>query len=152
MISLLYSTEQLLIYFLHIHQDIPIAILFKAMGFESDQEIVQMIGTEEDILSGIAACLEECHKAQVFTQVQVRSYLVFIGLMRFHQDYPYRWRCDARQVSGGEITQFFFPWRDLMIMIKKCVVIPAFFEKKRGLCVTVRRLYWFNEVRTQLAV
>ena len=42
------------------------------MGFECDQEIVQMIGTEEKILASIAPCLEECHKAQVFTQAQVR--------------------------------------------------------------------------------
>ena len=47
------------------------AIVFKAMGIESDQEIVQMIGTEEQILSAIAPCLEECHKAQVFSQTQV---------------------------------------------------------------------------------
>ena len=42
------------------------------MGFECDQEIVQMIGTEEKILASIAPCLEECHRAQVFTQAQVR--------------------------------------------------------------------------------
>ena len=54
------------------YQDIPVAIAFKAMGVECDQEIVQMIGSEEDTLAALAPCLEECHRAQVFTQNQVR--------------------------------------------------------------------------------
>lgn len=54
-------------------EDIPVAIAFKAMGMECDQEIVQMIGSEEEILTSVAPCLEECHRAQVFTQLQVRS-------------------------------------------------------------------------------
>ena len=53
-------------------QDIPIAIAFKAMGVESDQEIVQLVGTEAAVLAAMAPCLEECHKAQVFSQNQVR--------------------------------------------------------------------------------
>ncbi|XP_006817610.1 DNA-directed RNA polymerase III subunit RPC2-like, partial [Saccoglossus kowalevskii] len=53
-----------------VSEDIPIAIMFKAMGIECDQEIVQMIGTEDQILSAIAPSLEECHKAQIFTQTQ----------------------------------------------------------------------------------
>lgn len=56
-------------------EDIAIAIIFKAMGFESDQEIVQMVGTEEQILAGMAPCIEECHKAQVFTQKQALKYI-----------------------------------------------------------------------------
>ena len=48
------------------------AIAFKAMGIECDQEIVQMIGSEEEILTSVAPCLEECHRAQVFTQLQVK--------------------------------------------------------------------------------
>ena len=41
------------------------------MGFESDQEIVQMVGTEDQILTHMAHCIEEGHKAQAFTQKQV---------------------------------------------------------------------------------
>lgn len=41
------------------------------MGVESDQEIVQMIGTEEHVMAAFAPSLEECQKAQVFTQTQV---------------------------------------------------------------------------------
>lgn len=41
------------------------------MGVESDQEIVQMIGTEEYVMASFAPSLEECQKAQIFTQTQV---------------------------------------------------------------------------------
>jgi DNA-directed RNA polymerase III subunit RPC2 len=39
---------------MHYLQDIPVAIIFKAMGVVCDQEIVQMIGTEEHIKIGRA--------------------------------------------------------------------------------------------------
>ena len=41
------------------------------MGVESDQEIVQMIGTEEHVVANFSPSLEECQKAQIFTQTQV---------------------------------------------------------------------------------
>ncbi|XP_064629058.1 DNA-directed RNA polymerase III subunit RPC2-like [Lineus longissimus] len=56
-------------------EDIPVVIAFKAMGVESDQEIVQMIGSEEAILASLAPCIEECHKAQVFTQIQALKHM-----------------------------------------------------------------------------
>ena len=70
----------MLIYKFIVSQNAPVAIVFKAMGIESDQEIVQLVGTEEDVLVAMSPCLEECHKAQVFTQSQVRMsamYLLF---------------------------------------------------------------------------
>ena len=51
-------------------KDIPIAIIFKAMGVISDQEIVQMVGTEDYIMTNFTASLEECNAAKVFTQLQ----------------------------------------------------------------------------------
>ncbi|XP_052088053.1 DNA-directed RNA polymerase III subunit RPC2-like isoform X1 [Mytilus californianus] len=56
-------------------EDIPIAVAFKAMGIECDQEIVQMIGSEEEVLAAFAPCLEEYHRAQVFTQNQALGYI-----------------------------------------------------------------------------
>ncbi|KAL4232908.1 DNA-directed RNA polymerase III subunit RPC2 [Mactra antiquata] len=56
-------------------EDIPVAIVFKAMGFESEQEFVQMIGSEEEVLGAVAPCLEECHKAGVFTQLQALKHI-----------------------------------------------------------------------------
>ena len=54
-------------------QDLPVIVVFKAMGIESDQEAVQMIGTEEKILAAVAPCLEESIKAGIHTQKQVRK-------------------------------------------------------------------------------
>lgn len=45
------------------------------MGVESDQEIVQMIGTEDHVMAAFAPSLEECQKAQIFTQTQVCTLL-----------------------------------------------------------------------------
>ncbi|XP_068232795.1 DNA-directed RNA polymerase III subunit RPC2 [Palaemon carinicauda] len=56
--------------------DVPICIVFKAMGVTSDQEIVQMIGTEDRIMTSFAASLEECARLNVYTQTQA---LKFIG-------------------------------------------------------------------------
>ena len=54
-------------------QELPVIIVFKAMGIEADQEAVQMIGTEEKILAAVAPCLEESIKADVHTQKQVAN-------------------------------------------------------------------------------
>ncbi|XP_064100061.1 DNA-directed RNA polymerase III subunit RPC2-like [Macrobrachium nipponense] len=56
--------------------DVPVCIVFKAMGVTSDQEIVQMIGTEDRIMTTFAASLEECARLNVYTQTQA---LKFIG-------------------------------------------------------------------------
>lgn len=51
-------------------EDIPIVIALKAMGLESDQEIVQLIGVEPDITDLFAGSLEEPYNIGVFTQQQ----------------------------------------------------------------------------------
>lgn len=63
-----------------IFQDIPICAVFKAMGIESDQEIVQMIGVEEEVLNYFAATIEEGNMLQIYTKVQVIT--VFYGNFR----------------------------------------------------------------------
>ncbi|XP_063218109.1 DNA-directed RNA polymerase III subunit RPC2 [Bacillus rossius redtenbacheri] len=55
--------------------DVPVVIVFKAMGVVSDQEVVQMVGTEDRVLQSFAPSLEECHKAGVFTQLQALKYM-----------------------------------------------------------------------------
>ncbi|KAJ8870686.1 hypothetical protein PR048_029710 [Dryococelus australis] len=55
--------------------DVPVVIVFKAMGVVSDQEVVQMVGTEDKVLQRFAPSLEECHKASVFTQLQALKYM-----------------------------------------------------------------------------
>ena len=55
--------------------DIPIGIVFKAMGIESDQEIVQYVGTEKGAPSRYAPSLEEPVKEKVYTQRQALRYI-----------------------------------------------------------------------------
>ena len=45
------------------------------MGIISDQEIVQMIGTDDRTMTSFAPSLEECHRAEIFTQLQALRYL-----------------------------------------------------------------------------
>ena len=56
-------------------KDVPVAVIFKAMGVVSDQEIVQMVGTDDNIMTAFAASLEECHRAEVFTQLQALKFI-----------------------------------------------------------------------------
>ncbi len=45
------------------------------MGVTSDQEIVQMVGTEDAVMTAMAGSLEECNRASVFTQNQALRYV-----------------------------------------------------------------------------
>ncbi len=56
-------------------ENIPVVTLFKAMGVVSDQEIVQLVGSSEEILSAFAPSLEECANLKVFTQMQALQFL-----------------------------------------------------------------------------
>ena len=40
-----------------------------------DQEIVQMVGTEDLMMTAFAASLEECNRAFIFTQLQALKYI-----------------------------------------------------------------------------
>ena len=52
-------------------EDIPLVIALKAMGLESDQEIIQLIGVEPDIVDLFSGSLEEPYNIGVYTQQQV---------------------------------------------------------------------------------
>lgn len=55
--------------------DMPVVVVFKAMGVQTDQEIVQLVGSEEDVLSVFAPSLEECANLKIFTQLQALEYI-----------------------------------------------------------------------------
>ena len=55
--------------------DIPVVIVFKAMGVTSDQEIVQMIGSSEIIASAFLPSLQEAMNKGVYTQLQALEYI-----------------------------------------------------------------------------
>ncbi len=48
-------------------------IIFKAYGIQSDQEIAELVGFEDDILNCFSASIEESHRLGIFTQLQVKN-------------------------------------------------------------------------------
>lgn len=54
---------------------IPVMIVFKAMGYIQDQEIVQMIGTEKAILEELFLSFQEAVKQRIHTQDDALKYL-----------------------------------------------------------------------------
>lgn len=56
--------------------DIPIVIILKAMGLESDQEIVQLVGMESELCDLFSGSLEEPYNLAVYSKQQA---LAFIG-------------------------------------------------------------------------
>ncbi|CEO94374.1 hypothetical protein PBRA_000159 [Plasmodiophora brassicae] len=54
-------------------EDVPIAIVLKAMGIETDQQVIQMIGTEH--ADAFTPCLEDAKSAKIFTAYQALEYI-----------------------------------------------------------------------------
>lgn len=55
--------------------DIPIAIVLKAMGIESDLEMVQLVGSESYLVNSLALSLEEPARLDIHTQTQALRYI-----------------------------------------------------------------------------
>lgn len=62
-------------------------IIFKAMGIVSDQEIMQLIGTEEEFMKKFAPSLEECHALNIFAQNQALRYVRVVLDVLIHYEY-----------------------------------------------------------------
>lgn len=58
-----------------LQDEVLITVVLRAMGIESDQEMVQLIGTEDIVLQTLVPSIEECHRLNVFTQQQAIKYL-----------------------------------------------------------------------------
>uniref|UniRef100_A0A1B6DRA4 DNA-directed RNA polymerase subunit beta n=1 Tax=Clastoptera arizonana TaxID=38151 RepID=A0A1B6DRA4_9HEMI len=58
-----------------LQDDIPIFVIFKAMGMQSDQQIIQMIGPEPEIIKKLSSSIDECYTVDVCTQNQALSYI-----------------------------------------------------------------------------
>ncbi|KAI8058065.1 DNA-directed RNA polymerase III subunit RPC2 [Syncephalis plumigaleata] len=57
-------------------EDIPIVVIFKAMGITSDQEITLLVcGADKSYLEKFAPSLEEASRLEVFTQKQALEYI-----------------------------------------------------------------------------
>lgn len=57
-------------------EDVPIVILLKAMKVESDQEIVQLVGSEKMYADEIFASIQDCRDKKIFTAEQA---LIWLG-------------------------------------------------------------------------
>ncbi len=55
--------------------EIPIFVIFKAMGIQSEQEIAQMIGSEGAYLDAISLSMQECLQLGIYTQKQALIYI-----------------------------------------------------------------------------
>jgi DNA-directed RNA polymerase III subunit RPC2 len=56
-------------------EDVPISVIFKAMGMESDQEIAHMVGTDPKYLEKLSLSLQEGSQLNVLTQMQAMEFL-----------------------------------------------------------------------------
>mmetsp|Transcript_6859 Transcript_6859/g.25298 ORF Transcript_6859/g.25298 Transcript_6859/m.25298 type:complete len:1170 (+) Transcript_6859:151-3660(+) len=54
--------------------EIPILVVLKAMGIESDQEAVQLVGCDPDIATLLSPSIQECAQIPVHTQQQALEY------------------------------------------------------------------------------
>ena len=55
--------------------EIPIFVIFKAMGIPSEQEIAQLIGSEHVYLEAISLSMQECLQLNISTQKQALIYI-----------------------------------------------------------------------------
>nr|KJB39281.1 hypothetical protein B456_007G005200 [Gossypium raimondii] len=54
---------------------IPIMVVMKAMGIESDQEVMQMVGADPCYSALLLPSIEECARIDIYTQEQALAYL-----------------------------------------------------------------------------
>lgn len=55
--------------------DVPIVVVLKAMGMETDQEIIQLVGSEGIYADGLAPSLNEASQLAIYTQSQALEWL-----------------------------------------------------------------------------
>ncbi|CAI9113304.1 OLC1v1013878C1 [Oldenlandia corymbosa var. corymbosa] len=67
--------EKIYLYLNQFKTKVPIMAVMKAMGMESDQEVVQMVGRDPRYSALLLPSIEECAKANVYTQHQALEYL-----------------------------------------------------------------------------
>ena len=56
-------------------EDLNVVVAFKAMGIESDQEIVQMVGSEPALVPLFMPTLQECNQLGIHSQQQALEYM-----------------------------------------------------------------------------
>jgi DNA-directed RNA polymerase beta subunit len=61
--------------------DIPIVVVLKAMGLECDEEIVQLVGTEPEIVDLFSGSLEEPYYLGIYSQDQVGALVMCVCVL-----------------------------------------------------------------------
>jgi len=56
-------------------EPIPLGIMMKAFGIQSDQEIVQMVGSEGIFVNALSVTLQDCSEHSIFSQKQALEYV-----------------------------------------------------------------------------
>ncbi|PSS02904.1 DNA-directed RNA polymerase III subunit 2 like [Actinidia chinensis var. chinensis] len=67
--------EKIYLYLNQFASKVPIMVVLKAMGMESDQEVVQMVGRESQYGALLLPSIEECASNGVYTQQQALEFL-----------------------------------------------------------------------------
>lgn len=63
--------------------DVPLMIVVKGMGVESDQEFVQLVGADANAAEGLSGSIEECTIAKsIFTQAQALAFIASRARLR----------------------------------------------------------------------
>uniref|UniRef100_A0A1I8GRJ3 DNA-directed RNA polymerase subunit beta n=1 Tax=Macrostomum lignano TaxID=282301 RepID=A0A1I8GRJ3_9PLAT len=117
---------------------VPAVVVLKAMGMICDQEIVQTIGTEDEVLSALLPCLEQCHKLKLFTQNQALAWLS--NKIRVAKTYGPAWKASReRKDAEGRIDDCRQTLKDIVL-----AHVPVehwnFHQKCVYLCLMLRKL------------
>lgn len=67
--------DKIYLYLNQFKSKVPIMIVMKAMGMESDQEVVQMLGRDPRYSDLLLPSIEECVKANIYTQQDALDFL-----------------------------------------------------------------------------
>jgi DNA-directed RNA polymerase III subunit RPC2 len=73
--SIFFKNDRIYLKSSSLGDDVPIVIILKAMGLESDQEVVQMVGCEPELMDLFAGSIEEPYTAGIFCKQQALQYI-----------------------------------------------------------------------------
>ena len=121
---------------------VPLLAVLKAMGLESDQEIVQMIGMDTPhTLDGITLCLQDCHSLGIFTQMQALEYLANKLKQRpvFYKSTASA--SDSQDAKLGEVVDILVRQLLSNIPVQNSGKLLDFSQKSRFLCLMARRCF-----------
>ncbi|PNX76434.1 DNA-directed RNA polymerase iii subunit rpc2-like protein, partial [Trifolium pratense] len=84
---------------------VPLMVVMKAMGMESDQEVAQLIGRDPRYTSLLLPSFEECTKCGVSTQANALAYLDSISKCAYQATkQPMFSNMQAEEVSNHEVS------------------------------------------------